>query len=73
MDKMLIFGDDYRSGKRVLSRESLVKDIMLYGGITTETMYLIIENVTIFARGDYQLQLGRLLRYRHEIIASRLN
>ena len=73
MKDMLIFGDDYFSGGRVLSRESLVHDILLYGQLTTERMYMIIYKIKLDTRGDYELELGRLLRYRHDIIMDKLN
>ena len=68
-----ILMDDYNSGKRAFSRVNLTADIKLYGALTDEHVYLILQKVVLFAKGDYDYELGRLLKYRDIIIRARLN
>ena len=65
--------DDYNSGRRAFSRVNLVHDIKMYGALTNEHVYLILQDVVNFAKGDYDYALGRLLKHRDQIIRARLN
>ena len=70
---LLPLGEAYLTGQRHLCRASLVKDILLIGEITSESMYLMLEKVYQYAKGNKSAELGRLLRYRSKIIQAKLN
>lgn len=60
-------------GEGIFTHDRCARDILLIGGITSETWYMIIQKIHRFAMGDPRFELGRLLKYRHEIIKAKLN
>ena len=68
-----ILMDDYNTGKRAFTRYNLMRDIIMFGGLSENHAYLILQDVVNYAKGDKDYELGRLLKHRDRIIRAKLN
>ena len=67
------FFEDYIDGRREVCKMELISDLRVMGGCSFFQIAEILRKVHHFARGDSDAEIGRLLRYRYDAIANRLN
>ena len=65
--------EPYTSGKAFISPAECIDDIMLFAGVPLERIYMIVEDVMRSSCGNLSAELGRALRWRHDMLLNRLN